>query len=96
MTNRGKPRPMTPPADKRNYDVVARLRTGALGDFDDAAVARSRALKRVHAAAKAATDAAALMDSAVAYAREQGLSWDAIGAASDTQGETVRRRHSSS
>jgi hypothetical protein len=92
MTNRGKPRPSTPPAAPQ-YDVVARLRTGALGDFDDPAVARSRALKRVHAAAKAATAAAALMDSAVAYAREQGLSWDAIGAASDTQGETVRRRH---
>ncbi len=95
MTNRGKPRASTTPAVQPHYDVVDRLRSGALGDFDDAGVARSRALKRVHAAARAATAAAALMDSAVDHAREQGLSWDAIGAASDTQGETVRRRHGS-
>jgi hypothetical protein len=104
MTSRGKPRPVT--ENKRyedvpltglpapHYDVVERLRSGALGEFDDdAAVARARALKRLHAAAKAAAAAAALMDSAVDGARAQGLSWDAIGAATETQGETVRRRH---
>jgi hypothetical protein len=93
MTSRGKTRPSTSPADQPQYDVLRRLRSGSLGDWDDASVARSRALKRVHAAAKAATEAAVLMDSAVAAAREQGESWDAIGAAADIQGETLRRRY---
>jgi hypothetical protein len=100
MTSRGKPRPVT--ENKRYEDVpITGLPAAAQPPvpepvaqvYDDAAVARARALKRLHAAARAAAAASALMDSAVDGARAQGLSWDAIGAATETQGETVRRRH---
>lgn len=100
MTNRGKPFPKKSPRREPLYvdvpipEVVV---TPALPSpavvYDDTELVRVRALKSVRAAGRASAAAALGMSRAVEIARAAGLSWDAIGAATDTQGETVRRRH---
>jgi hypothetical protein len=87
----------SPPAASQPepYDVLQRLRSGALGDVVSEDLERSRAVMRLRRERHELERATARMAEAVAAARGLGVSWDAIGAATGNQGETMRRRHGS-
>lgn len=93
MTSRGKPRPSKPLALVPEQPPAV-VQAPPATDSPDPARDQRLAVLRLRREAHTVQDAAERMAAAVAAARALGLSWDAIGSATGTQGETVRRRHS--
>ena len=100
MTTRGKRRPAAPAKGYVDVPLVGLEYAPAAEPPPPVPVAKAvteRAVLNARGyllgATKARESAEEAMAEAVAKARAAGMSWDAIGAATRTQGETVRRRH---
>ena len=96
MTKRGRPRatssikPVGPSWEDVPLPGLAVVKQEPVYDKQGEQGRAADALERAAAATLVAADRMAV---AVAAARAAGLSWDSIGAATKTQGETVRRRY---